>query len=496
MGTKNRFADNHLQLNLAGFYQDYSGYQASQPTAVIAGAASGIFNLGSAKIYGLEGQFIAQGGGARFDLNGTYLHAKFDDGAGIVVTPIAPTTAPCLDARAGVLGKPQQGRERSMRRSGIRTIVATLLAWLGAGAAHAAPAIDCPLRDAGYSVDAPLVDVLLKSEAKAALIAAMPDFARGLPADFSRTTAPTFAAILTPRTAAAFQHEPSGILGPLDARLRALKTTAADRTARCARYDVAMPPLSPPPGRPRLLLFEKMTGFRDAPSVEAAHAAFVALARQRGWSLVATDKAGVMTTASLARFDAVIWNNVSGDVLTTRQRRAFRSYIEGGGGFVGVHGSAGDPVYFWDWYADAVIGARFTGHPMNPQFQRARIRVEPGTSGIGTGLPSDWAMTDEWYSFRASPRLAGARIVATLDEASYTPTGMGGEDLRMGDHPIAWTRCVGRGRAFYSAIGHRPESYGDPTYLRMLEQAIGWASDRSAPGCASDAKRTGRDRRL
>jgi type 1 glutamine amidotransferase len=54
------------------------------------------------------------------------------------------------------------------------------------------------------------------------------------------------------------------------------------------------------------------------------------------------------------------------------------------------------------------------------------------------------------------------------------------QDLRMGDHPIAWTRCVGRGRSFYSAIGHRPQTYSDPTYRTMLESAIGWAVRRKA----------------
>ncbi len=85
-------------------------------------------------------------------------------------------------------------------------------------------------------------------------------------------------------------------------------------------------------------------------------------------------------------------------------------------------------------------------------------------------------MYEEWYSFKSNPRAAGSDIIATLDEKTYDPTGMPGQDLRMGDHPIAWTRCVRRGRAFYSAIGHRPEGYSNPIYVRMLEQAIAWSA--------------------
>ena len=95
-------------------------------------------------------------------------------------------------------------------------------------------------------------------------------------------------------------------------------------------------------------------------------------------------------------------------------------------------------------------------------------------------------MSDEWYSFTSSPRAAGASVVATLDESSYVPSGIAGQDLRMGaDHPIAWSRCVGDGRSFYSAIGHRPEAYADPRHRKLVEDAIVWASGKGATRCRS-----------
>lgn len=77
IGTKNKFADGHLMLNADAFYQTYNGYQASQNTGVISGSASGVFNVGSAEIYGLEAQFIASSNGLRFDANTTLLHTRF-----------------------------------------------------------------------------------------------------------------------------------------------------------------------------------------------------------------------------------------------------------------------------------------------------------------------------------------------------------------------------------------------------------------------------------
>jgi len=348
--------------------------------------------------------------------------------------------------------------------------------------------IDCPLRDAAYSIDSPLIDVLLEPDATATVDRAIPTLFQALPPALLGTAAPSFSAIVTLRTLATLKGISPEALEPLNSALSQLRVTEDDREARCARYDIERPELEVPKGRPRLLLFEKITGFRDVPSVEAAHAALFDLAHRNGWAIVATDKGGAITPDVLKQFDAVIWNNVSGDVLTVTQRNAFQSYIEGGGGFVGIHGSAGDPVSFWDWYVDTLVGARFAGHPMSPQFQEARVVLESAGSGVGRGLAPAWTMNDEWYSFKNNPRATGATVIATLDESTYSPVGMAGKDLHMGaDHPIAWTRCVKDGRSFYSAIGHRPEVYSDVHHLQLLEQAIRWAARMGRTVC-SDGK--------
>lgn len=348
--------------------------------------------------------------------------------------------------------------------------------------AAAQPVTDCPLRDAPFSIDSPLIDVLLSPEARAVLHKATDGRIDKLPARFAGTEPPTFAAILSLKEASAFTGLKPDQVAALDAELRALPVTEADKTARCARYDNEKPAFNLPKGKPRLLLFEKFNGFKDEPSVNAAHAAFLAMAERKGWAVVSTDKGGAFNPETLSRFDAVIWNNISGDVLTMSQRKAFQDWLEKGGGFVGVHGTAGDPVYFWDWYADKLIGARFAGHSMNPQFQDARIAVENPSSPLAKSLPAEWTMNDEWYSFKTNPRAAGATVVLTLDEGSYKPDGMMGQNLRMGaDHPLAWTNCIGKGRMFYSAIGHRPETYSQPQHVALLENAVEWAAnDRKA----------------
>ncbi len=366
-----------------------------------------------------------------------------------------------------------------------RVLAAALLCLSGmVAAAEPTPLLDCPLRDAPFSVDSPLVDLLLSPAAAALLEEAIPGMVAKMPPHMSRTEAPTFAAIVSARTLGRMARMPAENLEALNQKLTGLEVSDADRVARCARYDDEVPEFELAGAATRVLVFHKINGFDHGPSVTAATNAVKALGEQLGWDVAVTDKGGAFNPESLSAFDAVIWNNVSGDVLTLSQRKAFEDYVNGGGGFLGIHGSGGDSVHLWDWYVDTLLGARFIGHPMDPQFQVARVEVEKHPEGIGAALVPGWSMSDEWYSFANNPREGGAQVIATLDESTYQPTGRGGQDLRMGeDHPIAWSRCVGEGRALYSAIGHRPEVYHIPENLLLLRDALVWVAGEVDARC-------------
>jgi iron complex outermembrane receptor protein len=79
LGSKNRFDNNRIQVNLAAFYNKYENQQVS---ALSASCSSGtvVQNAGSSKIYGLEGSVDALVTEAdKLDLGITVLHARFDD---------------------------------------------------------------------------------------------------------------------------------------------------------------------------------------------------------------------------------------------------------------------------------------------------------------------------------------------------------------------------------------------------------------------------------
>ena len=237
-------------------------------------------------------------------------------------------------------------------------------------------------------------------------------------------------------------------------------------------YDTVAPNIPDLP-RPAILVLHKTNGFIHKEGLPAATAMLTELAAEQGWHIYQTDNAASHNAADLARFDAVIWNNTSGDILTESQRADFRAWLEAGGQWLGLHAAGGDPAYAWQWYMETLLGAQFIGHTMSPQFQDADVlKVE--ASPLTAHLPSPWRIAqEEWYAFDRNPRETGSTILLAMDESSYDVEETFFPDASMpGEHPIAWTHALGEGRVIYSAIGHTAATYALPEYRAFVVQAV------------------------
>ena len=237
-------------------------------------------------------------------------------------------------------------------------------------------------------------------------------------------------------------------------------------------------PVLPDFERPAILVLSKANGFVHVDALPAGEAMVKKIAAVQGWDVYATDNAATHNLDDLAKFQVVVWNNVSGDVLTESQRAALKTWIEQGGGWVGMHASGGDPFYKWDWYVNTLIGAQFVGHTMDPQFQDADVLVADAAADVTAHLESPWNVpNEEWYAFDSNPRERGYEILLTMDESSYITKGetFFGNDRMEGEHPIAWRHQLGEGRVLYSAIGHQGATYSIPEFQTLSANAMRWA---------------------
>jgi type 1 glutamine amidotransferase len=215
--------------------------------------------------------------------------------------------------------------------------------------------------------------------------------------------------------------------------------------------------------RMKVLVFSKTAGYRHA-SIENGIAVLREQAQEKQVSIDFTEDATLFNDDTLKQYRAVIFLMTSGDIFDAAQQAAFERYIRAGGGYAGVH-SASDTEYKWPWYGK-LVGAYFKNHP---QIQKATVHVLNRQHLSTSALPERWEWTDEWYNFTAKLP-DDIHVLMTVDETTY-------EGGRMGTfHPIAWYHSYDGGRAWYTALGHIPESYRDPLFVAHLWGGILYAA--------------------
>jgi type 1 glutamine amidotransferase len=209
----------------------------------------------------------------------------------------------------------------------------------------------------------------------------------------------------------------------------------------------------------KVLLFSKTLGFRHA-NIPLGIEAVRRLGLEHGFAVDATEDSGAFTPENLGRYKTVIFLSVTGDVLDEGQQTAFKDYVLGGGGFVGIHGALFGPsacLDKWAWYGD-LCGASFRNHSA---VVPARVDVEDRTNPSTAELPEHWLRADEWYNYQGTPR-GNARVLATVDESTYKGGTVGQ------DHPIAWCKPMGKGIMWYTAMGHTDQSFHEPLFLKHI----------------------------
>ena len=213
----------------------------------------------------------------------------------------------------------------------------------------------------------------------------------------------------------------------------------------------------------KVLVFSKTATFRHK-VIPQALAVINKLGDENKFEVVATEDAAVFTLQNLKQYKTVIFLNTTGDVLDDTQQKAFESYIQSGGGFVGIHG-ASDTEYDWQWYGN-LVGAYFSSHPKQ---QMATLKVLNAKHQSTSFLPTEWKRFDEWYNFKWIS--TDLNVLIAIDENSYDagPAKMGV------NHPMAWYHKYDGGRAFYTALGHTAESYQEPLFLKHLLGGIKYA---------------------
>jgi uncharacterized protein len=172
---------------------------------------------------------------------------------------------------------------------------------------------------------------------------------------------------------------------------------------------------------------------------------------------------------SLSSADAIFFLGHREVELNAGQKADLLSFVKDDGrGFVAAHTAT---TAFLDWPEfGELIGARYDGHPWNTAYGSV-INEDPAFPAT-KHFPAVFNFTDEFYQAREFSRDA-SRVLLRLDVSKMPAS----SELHRtdGDFPLAWAKTYGKGRVFYSALGHAASTWDNPAVYHMYFEALKWS---------------------
>ena len=154
----------------------------------------------------------------------------------------------------------------------------------------------------------------------------------------------------------------------------------------------------------------------------------------------------------LKDFDAVFFYTSGELSITPEGKTALLEFVRSGKGFAGSH-CAADTFYKWQEYGE-LIGAYFNKHL---GLREVAIRVDDPAHPSTRHLDKSFRLRDEIYQFKAPFSRDKLHILMHFDYPGVTNGGA-----------MAWTKDYGKGRVFYTALGHDEAVWNDERFRKHL----------------------------
>jgi uncharacterized protein len=272
--------------------------------------------------------------------------------------------------------------------------------------------------------------------------------------------------------------------------------------------DAASPPAAQIGQGKRLLFFTKSQGYahsmvtrKPGEDLALAERLLKQWAEAAGYAITISKDGSLFTPENIATYDAFIFYT-SGDLtkppalptsdktpaMTEAGKTALVQAIANGKGFIGLHSATDtfqdthrktDPVTIAkpetviDPY-NRMLGAEFTSHAKQ---QTATIRATTATHAFpALQNLQDFTITEEWYAFtNLAPDL---HVLLVQDTTTMNPdpkTGLRDTQYRADPYPETWARMEGKGRVFYTGMGHRDDVWASARYQQLVMAALAWS---------------------
>ncbi len=185
-------------------------------------------------------------------------------------------------------------------------------------------------------------------------------------------------------------------------------------------------------------------------------------------------------------YDAIVLYTTGNPLIS---REGLLKWLRSGGALIGIHTATdsfhhpmgGDvpmtdsEIAKWvipDWpdYTK-IMGAAFKTHGKQ---QTVSFKINDPNHPATKPIPADWQIRDEIYQFDRYNK--DVHLLLSIDTEKLSDEALKELKMKKGEfYPVSWTNTEGKGRVFYTSLGHREDVWTNPVWQQHLLGGIAWA---------------------
>jgi uncharacterized protein len=192
--------------------------------------------------------------------------------------------------------------------------------------------------------------------------------------------------------------------------------------------------------------------------------AVIPFLRDSGYDVTVSDSLDAYLDPGLDKASLIVQCWTMGTI-ENDQAKGLLAAVKAGVGFAGWHGGTGDSFRNHTEY-QFMVGGQWVAHPGG--ILDYKVNIINHKDPIMTGL-KDFEMHSEQYYMHIDP---SNEVLATttfngVEEAPWTKGCV---------MPVVWKKMFGKGRVFYSSLGHAHTDFDVPEVREITNRGMLWAS--------------------
>lgn len=186
-----------------------------------------------------------------------------------------------------------------------------------------------------------------------------------------------------------------------------------------------------------------------------------------GFVVAKENRTSVFADPELVHYDLIMPIISMGNIADAESKNLCAA-VESGVGLAGFHGGLGDSFRANTDY-QFMTGGQFVAHPGN--IISYQVNIIDKSDSITEGI-EDFDYQSEQYYMHVDP---GNHVLARTTFSGDYCSWIKGVQM-----PVAWKRVHGRGRVFYSSLGHLPSEFAVPQMATLIRRGMLWAARRES----------------